>query len=153
ASRKSEKDFNWGKVAPDQIDPAQKDRLARQVRIMLAAGKGAREIGSWLRQNGLSPPPADAFVPAVTEAPKSNWWERFCGRASLVLIGVLSVDVLVLVVKQRPWDGTRWTWLRGSMEIPAIVGFALFCCLYMGAMTALWYLAMRFGGFLDRLRD
>lgn len=152
-ARRSEQDCNWSEVAPEQMDPAQQAYLARQVRIMRAAGKRAGEIGNWLRQNGASPQLADAFLAELAESRQSDRWERICGRASLVLIGGLSVAVLMLVMEKRPWDGTRWTWNRGATEIPAVAGFGLFCFLYLAAMSAVWYLAMTFGGFLDRLRD
>jgi hypothetical protein len=146
-------DFNWGEVAPDGIDPAQKDYLARQVRLKLAAGKGSHEIGIWLRENGLSPDQADALIAEFAESGPSDWWQRFCGRISLVFIGVLSAAVLALVLVKQPWDGTRWTWTSGASRIDAVAGFVLFCFLYVAAMTVLWFLAMRFGGLLDHIRD
>lgn len=158
AARQAEKDFNWGGVAPDpahQLPP----HLAPQLRIMIAAGKGRHEITRWLRQNGLAPAHAAAVVAGLAEPCRSNWWERFCGRASLVLIAGLSLYVLVLVVVQRPWDGNRWEWKinptsRGEVShVDSIAGFLLFCFLYAAAMAVLWYLARRFGSFLDLLHD
>lgn len=149
---KSDHDFNWGEVAPDGIEPTQKDHLARQVRIMRAAGKGMREISSWLQQNGLSPEQTEGIVAELSASGQADWWERFCGRASLALIAVLSAVVLVLVVVQRPWDADRWSWQSGASEIDAVAGFVLFCFLYCAAMSVLWFLAMRFGALLDLIR-
>lgn len=150
--------FNWGQLAPDdlpRLQPAQKAHLARQVRIMRAAGKRDCEIGSWLQQNGLSADEVGVFLGRFADSGHSDQWERFCGRASLVLIAVLSVAVLVLVVVQRPWDGNRWIWRTGPLatEIDPVVGFLAFCVLYPAAMVALWCLATWFGAFLDRLAD
>ena len=149
SSSAKDKDFNWGEVNPDQIDPA----LVRQVRIMLAAGKGHHEITSWLRQNGMSADQAGALLGTFAAARQSDKNERGCGRAALGLITTFTLFVLGLVLYRRPWDGDRWTWRRGGSEIPAAAGFLLFCFMYAAAMTVLWFLAMRFGAMLDQASD
>jgi hypothetical protein len=146
------KDFQWGRLAPGETNAQQKADLARQIRIMLAAGKKSSEIGSWLQQTGL-PPDQVAALRAEIEAGHSDWWQWFCSRTSLVLIALLSVAVVVLVLVRRPWDAGRWTWTLGAGQIEAGAGFLYFCFLYFAAMTLMWYAATRFGAWLDRMHD
>jgi hypothetical protein len=129
------------------------DYLARMVRIKIAAGKKRGEITSWLVQEGLSLGQAQAFLADFPEPGVSDRWERRCSRGCLVVVAVLSVTVLVLVLVQRPWEVGRWTSRIGNTKIEPWSGWGYFCFAYAVAMTVLWFLAMRFGQFLDSMRD
>jgi len=144
--------YGWGEVAPDlpPLNPEQQYHLARQVRIMFAAGKGRREINSWLQRNGLSPAQTAVFLAEFPEPGQSERWERFFSRTSLAAITVFSLAVLALVLVRQPWDETRWTWTHAGSEIHPVLGFVLFCFLFPAAMSVLWYLPTRFGRFLDQ---
>ena len=105
------------------------------------------------RQNGLSVDQAVALLGEFAAARQSDKNERGCGRAALGLIATFSLFVLGLVLYRRPWDGTRVAWTYRGTEIPAFLGFLLFCFMYAGAMTVLWFLAMRAGAALDQVSD
>jgi hypothetical protein len=77
---------NWAELAPNIREHEEAAAvLARQVRIMLAAGKDASAVAAWLQQVGFSAVEAEDFLAALLEA------ERQASRGELV-------------VSSGPWD-------------------------------------------------
>jgi hypothetical protein len=71
---------NWAELAPNLREQEHAaEAVARQVRIMFAAGKGVPEVSDWLRRIGLSAAEADAFLAALAEA------EQQAARGKLVI--------------------------------------------------------------------
>ena len=65
----SDESPNWAELAPNlREQEGAAAAVARQVRIMLAAGKNMMEICTWLQQIGLSIGEAEAFLAALAEA-------------------------------------------------------------------------------------
>ncbi len=60
---------NWAELAPNlREQQSAVVAVARQVRIMFAAGKTVPEVCVWLQEVGLSNQEAEAFLAALTEA-------------------------------------------------------------------------------------
>jgi hypothetical protein len=60
---------NWAELAPNLREQEEAaTAVARQVRIMFAAGKSLPDVRGWLQQIGLSAADADAFLAALDAA-------------------------------------------------------------------------------------
>jgi hypothetical protein len=69
SSSESDESPNWAELAPKLREQEQVIAdLARQVRIMFAAGKNSSEVATWLQQVGLSAAEAQTLMTAVQQA-------------------------------------------------------------------------------------
>jgi hypothetical protein len=138
---------NWEELAPNRRD---REDVARQARIKLAAGKSIAQVRSWLEQSGLSPTDVEAILSELTQAERASRWARRCGGIGLLVGGLISVTATLVY---RPWTVT-WVSAWSGAAIDPIVAVGLYWCGGLLAFTLLLgFLALLFGALMDHIRE
>jgi DNA-directed RNA polymerase subunit RPC12/RpoP len=134
-----------------ELDPSLRERedLARQARIKIAAGKSIPQIQCWLEQTGLSPADVNAILAELTQPERNGRWAARCGVIGLLIGGLFSVTTTLVY---RPWTVT-WVSPWSGVEINPIVAVGFYWCGGLLALTGiLWFLGVLFGAVMDHIR-